>query len=172
MYNKAGAEAYFMAEKQTALFILIVGAAALISAVLLYWLGGKPFWKGFALPLGLIALVQLAVGYTVYTRSDSQRKDVVYKMDMNPQAIANEELPRMEKVMKQFVVYRYAEIVLLAAGVILFFYFRQKPTGAFWSGVGLALALQAVLMLAVDFTAEQRGEKYMQVLNEGGRSGA
>ena len=164
MYNKAGAEAYFMAEKQTALFILIVGAAALISGVLLYWLGGKPFWKGFALPLGLIALVQLAVGYTVYSRSDSQRKDIVYKMDMNPQAIAAEELPRMQKVMKQFVVYRSVEMVLLAAGVILFFYFRQKPTGAFWCGVGIALALQAVLMLGFDAVAEKRGAVYTHQL--------
>jgi hypothetical protein len=101
------------------------------------------------------------VGYTVYTRSDAQRKDIVYKMDMNTDALLKEELPRMEKVMKNFAIYRYTEIALVLAGTFLFFFLRNDSAKQFWMGLAAALALQAALMLLTDGFAERRGNRYL-----------
>jgi hypothetical protein len=91
--------------------------------------------------------------------------DIVYKMDMNPATIGNEEIPGMKKVMKLFTVYRYIEIVLLVTGIVLVVYCRKNEQQQFWMGLGMALALQAGIMLLADGFAESRGRKYLEGLN-------
>jgi hypothetical protein len=83
-------------------------------------------------------------------------------MDMNTDALINEEVPRMEKVMKNFVVYRYTEIGLLLGGVLLFIFFRSNPERQLWMGIGAGLALQAAIMLLADGLAERRGHTYLE----------
>lgn len=162
MFTKADVEKYFIAEKSESLLFIIIGIAAIVTAAI-FFVGLKtPFWKGAAIPLFAIALLQITVGYTVYKRSDEQRKDMVYKMDMDPTAITKKEIPRMETVMNNFVVYRWVEIVLLAAGLVLFFMYRNNAAKAFWCGLGVSLALQAAVMLAADYFAEARGRVYLE----------
>ncbi len=161
MFTKADAEAYFNGEKQECFLFVVIGIVAIITALLLFFYFKYSWGKGAAWPLLLIGLIQVAVGYAVYARSDAQRKDIVYKMDMNPDALRSEELPRMEKVMKNFVAYRYTEIGLLIVGLVLVMVFRSNPDKQFWLGLGAALAFQAVLMLFADGIAEQRGSRYL-----------
>lgn len=160
MFTRANAEAYFNAEKNESLLFLVIGITAIVSAVLLVALLKTNFYKGMAIPLFMIGVVQAVVGYTVYAPSDKQRVDIVYKMDMDPSALKTSELPRMEKVMKNFAVYRYTEIGLLIAGLAMFVFFRRNDQQQFWAGFGIALALQAFLMLFADGFAESRGRKY------------
>ena len=103
-------------------------------------------------------------GYTVYARSDNDRKRNVYTYDMNPAEIKDKEIPRMEKVMKNFSIYRYAEIALLILGIGLFFYFNKNETQIFWKGFGLTLAIMAVVALSADYFAEKRGAGYLNGL--------
>ena len=98
-----------------------------------------------------IALIQVVVGYTVYARSDRQRTDIVYAFDMNPDKLENEELPRMHAVNRNFVIYRWVEILLFVAGLVLVFTCKNDAGKQFWLGLGLALALQAAVMLIADF---------------------
>ena len=164
MITKAQAEAYFIAEKQESLLFLIIGAIAIVTA-LVFWFGIKsPLLKGVAIPLLLVGLIQTVVGYTVYSRSDAQRKDIVYKMDLNPEAIQHQELPRMEKVMRSFVIYRWVEIALLIAGLVLIILYKNNNTKAMLLGVGIGLAIQSVLMLGADYFAEKRGADYFKGL--------
>lgn len=160
---------YFVAEKQESLLFLVVGIVAIILALLFFFFikSNPSFYKGAAIPLLLIGLIQATVGYTVWARSDKQRMDVAYKMGMEPVGfIKNEELPRMQIVNKNFVIYRYTEIVLAITGIALFVLFRNKTEKAFWFGLGITLAIQSVLMLGADYFAEQRAKIYTAELNK------
>src|SRR6187549_355090 len=110
---------YFSGEKQESLLFLTVGIIAVLLAVV-FWFFIKTnpsFYKGAAIPLLIIGLIQMTVGYTVYSRTDEQRKDIAYKIGIDPATLVKQtELPRMKKVMKNFVIYRWVEIAFIIAG--------------------------------------------------------
>jgi predicted membrane channel-forming protein YqfA (hemolysin III family) len=154
---------YFIAEKQESLLFLLVGIVAVTLSLLFFFVmkSNPSFNKGAAIPLILVGLIQIVVGYTVYVRSDKQRMDVAYKIGMEPVSfIKNEELPRMQTVNKNFVIYRYTEIALAIAGIVLILLFRKEPDKAFWFGLGVTLAIQSVIMLGADYFAEKRALLY------------
>jgi uncharacterized membrane protein HdeD (DUF308 family) len=160
MFTKTDIEAYFLAEKQGSLLFMVVGLVAIALALLFLFLVRGKFYKGAALPLLLIGIIQLSASYTVFRRSDEDRVRNVYAYDANPYQLKNDELPRMKKVNSRFVTYRWIEIMLTLAGAVLVFYFRAKPSGQFWFGLGVTLALQGVIMLGADYMAEQRSRAY------------
>jgi len=160
---------YFTAEKQESLLFLIIGIAAIALAIVFYFfIKNKPsFFKGAAIPLVAIGIIQCIVGYTVYSRSEKQAVDIAYNIGLEPTSFTKqEELPRMEKLMKKFVIYRYVEILLALAGLGLFLYFRNNGSKMFWKGLGLTLAIQALLMLGADYFAESRGKIYKAELQK------
>ncbi|CAN5394659.1 hypothetical protein BH10BAC2_BH10BAC2_48170 [soil metagenome] len=164
MFTKADIEKYFIAEKQESLLFMIIGIAAIAIALigLFYW--KTQFWKGASIPLLLIAVIQIIVGYTVYARSDQQRTNIVYAFDMDPSKLQNEELPRMKDVNKNFVIYKWIEIILAVAGIALALVYKSNPDKLLIVGIGIALALQAIIMLSVDFIAEKRAVDYSKGL--------
>jgi hypothetical protein len=166
MFSKQDIEKYFFAEKQIGLLFIVIGALALVLAIVFFLLLKTNFYKGAAVPLLVIGLVQLAVGFTVYRRSDADRKTMVYSYDMDPSRIRNEELPRMQKVMKNFTIIKWVEIIFIAAGLFLIYYYRFNTEKAFWFGVGLTLTIQSILMLVADFSAEKRGRIYTAGLTQ------
>lgn len=160
---------YFIAEKQESLLFLIIGLIAIILSII-FWFFIKTnpaFFKGLAIPLLAIGLIQTVVGYTVYNRSDKQKMDVAYNIGIEPAGyIKQTEIPRMENVMKNFVIYRWIEIAFIVTSFILIFLFRSNPDKSFWYGFGIGLAMQAVIMLGADYFAEQRGEVYINELQK------
>ncbi len=160
MFTKADIEKYFNAEKQASLLFLIIGSVAIITAIVLFFFLKTNFYKGAAIPLLVLGLLVGVVGYTVYKRSDSDRQRNVYAYDMNPTQLKEKELPRMKKVEKNFIVYRYTEILLLLIGAALYIYFIKDVKNDFWKGFGLALAVMALLALVADYVAEKRGKVY------------
>lgn len=160
MFTKADIEKYFIAEKQESLLFMIIGIVAIAIALigLFYW--KTQVWKGASIPLLLIAVIQIIVGYTVYARSDQQRTNIVYAFDMDPSKLQNEELPRMQEVNKNFLIYRWIEIILAAAGIALALVYKSNSDKQFIVGIGVALALQAIIMLSADFMAEKRAHSY------------
>ncbi|MEY2901338.1 MAG: hypothetical protein RLY89_444 [Bacteroidota bacterium] len=164
MLTKTLIEKYFLAEKNESLLFMAIGFLAIVLAVLGWLYFKTSFWKGASIPFLAIALIQLIVGYTVYSRSDEQRVDMVYSLDMNPDQITNVELPRMEVVNRNFVIYRWVEIFLLLLGMGLYVYFRENTPQEFWKGVGFALCLQALFMLGADYFAEQRAHDYTEAI--------
>jgi hypothetical protein len=160
MFSKPDIEKYFIAEKQESFLFLVIGAIALILAIAFFFFLKTNFYKGAAIPLVLTGLIQLAVGYTVYKRSDGDRVRNVYAYDMNPGQLKNEELPRMKTVNKNFVIYRWVEIACILGGAVLIFYCKTNPDKAFWYGLGMTLVIQATLMLGADYFAEKRAIQY------------
>lgn len=168
MFSKSDIEKYFNAEKSESLLFLIVGIIAVVLSVIFFFFmkSNTSFFKGAAIPLLLIGIIQGVVGYTVYKRSDEDRKRNVYAYDMNPSQLKDPEITRMEAVMKNFIIYRWVEIAFIAAGLILLFMFRTNPDKSFWYGLGLALVTQSALMLSLDFFAEKRGHIYLKGIRE------
>lgn len=158
-----------MEEKQTGLIFLIIGSVAVVLAVVFFFLikSNPSFFKGAAIPLIAIGLLQGIVGYTIYSRSDKQRKDIAYQIGLEPISfVKSNELPRMEKVMKNFTVYKIAEIVLLIIGIGLILYYNKTPDKVFWKGLGTTLAIMAIIGLIADFYAEKRAKGYTAELQK------
>ena len=161
---KGEIEKYFMAEKQESLIFCLIGIAALLVAAGFFFFWKTNFSKGAAIPLLIIGLLQAIVGYAVFARSDEQRISNVYAADMNPGKLSNEELPRMRTVTKSFVVYRLVEISFILAGILLVIIFNGPPSRSFFSGLGLSLAIQSLLMLGADSLAAKRAGIYRKQL--------
>ncbi|MCC6599319.1 MAG: hypothetical protein IT223_01435 [Crocinitomicaceae bacterium] len=164
MLTKQIIEKYFFEEKQSGLFFLMIGIAAIAISLVLYFYLKTSAWRGMAIPLFAIGIFQGIAGYSVFSRSDRQRVDIVYAHDMNPALIKNKEIPRMEKRMRGFIVFRYVEILLMAAGLFLFFFFRNNTEWSFWWGIGITLFIQLLIIILVGYFAEHRGQEYLHAL--------
>lgn len=153
---------YFNAERaESSLFI----AMGLLSAglALFFWFAmKKPLASGAAWPLLLIALIQVTVGTSVYLRSPKDIERVQRFAQSDRPLIGSEEIPRMHQVMRNFVLYRWIEISLIVVGILLVW---AAGPESFWRGVGIGLAVQAALMLMLDYFAEKRGGEYLAFLD-------
>jgi len=91
---------------------------------------------------------------------NADRIRVVYALTMNPDDLKEKELPRMETVNKNFVIYRYVEIALLIVGIIGIAFYKNNVDKQFMYGIAVALTIQAMLMLGADYFAEKRALVY------------
>lgn len=158
---------YFAAERAESLLFLGIGLVALFTAGW-FWFehAAGSFYRGMAVPLAGVGLIQLVVGVAVFFRTPADVRRVEGYWREAPDKLRSEEIPRMQEVMRNFVTYRWMEITLSLAGLILILLVRQVT---FWKGVGAGLFLQAGIMLLLDFFAERRGQRYLEALEEEGR---
>lgn len=154
-------EKYFNAEKYESLLFVLVGIVSIAFAAYFFVKVKQPFYKGMAYPLIAIAFIQIVVGRSVYLRTPKDIKRVQEIIQTDKAKIKIEEIPRMELVMKNFSLYKWIEIALVAIGIIMFFYFQST---ALRKGVGLGLLIQAGFMFLLDFFAENRGKIYLDYL--------
>jgi hypothetical protein len=154
---------YFNGEKAESFVFIAIGIVALIMAFYFIVILKTSFWRGVALPFMLVALLEFIVGYTIVKRSPKDISRVESFIKVQPSKIASDEIPRMEKVMKNFVVFRYVEICLIVLGIILMY---SSLNDTFWRGIGLGLFIQASIVLSLDFFAERRGHEYLYYLTE------
>ena len=166
MFTKTGIEKYFMAEKNLGLLLIIVGAIGIVAAIIFFIVMKTSWHKGAAIPFLLVGLFQLYMGNKVFKNADEQRKAAVYAYDMNPASLKENELPKMEKAVKGMTSFIIIEAVLLVAGIALFVYFRKDTSKLFWAGLGMALAIEALLCLFVEITAKSKTEAYIKGLKE------
>src|ERR1700712_879723 len=166
MLTKADIEKYFIAEKQESLVFLVIGMLALMLAVIFYFASKTQIYRGAAIPLFILGLLQAIAGYTVYIKSDDQRVSQVYAYDMNPDQLKTVELTRMRKVKTNFLIYRWIEIGVFIAGLITIFLFRNDPAKTFWLGLGITLATMSAELFMADFIAEKRAVNYVSLLEE------
>jgi hypothetical protein len=152
---------YFNAEKAESLLFIGFGICAIILSVYFFFLIKESFWKGLAIPLVFFSIVQIVIGTTIFTRSPKDNLRVENLLKYEPQKVQTEEIPRMEKVMKNFVFYRYFEIAMIFIGIILMYALSNY---GFWKGFGLGLFIQCAVLLSLDFFAERRGHYYFEYL--------
>ena len=160
MFSKQEIEKYFLSEKQMCFSFIVIGAAAIVLALVFFFILKTDFYKGAAIPLLIIGLVQLVGCLVIYKKSDDIRIRTVYAFDMNPGQLKNEELPRMKTVLKNFAVFKWVETALIITGLALIFYYRQDAAKTFWYGLGLALTVMALITLFADYSSERRAIMY------------
>ena len=160
MFSKTDIEQYFSAEKQAGFIFLSFGIVAVIAAIILIFVLKTPFYKGAAIPMIIVGLIAGGIGFTIYKRSDEDRKRNVYAFDLNPDELKQKEYPRMLKVMKSFRAIIIAEVVFLIVAIFLFFYFRTNASQQLWSGVGAGLLTMAIIALILDISAQRRAAVY------------
>lgn len=154
---------YFNGEKAESYLFIIIGIVALVIALYFIFILKTSFWKGVAIPFIAVALLEFIVGYTIVTRSPEDIIRVEQFIQISPQNIGTQEIPRMEKVMNNFVIFRYIEIGLIILGIIMMY---SSINDNLWRGIGLGLFMQASIVLSLDFFAERRGHSYMKYLEE------
>jgi len=154
---------YFDGEKAESYIFILIGVIAFTMALYFLIAFKTSFWKGVAIPFIIVALLEFIVGYTIVTRSSKDSIRVQTYITNEPLKIQIDEIPRMEKVLSNFVIYRYVEIGLIIFG-IAFMYSSMNDT--FWRGIGLGLFIQASIVLSLDFFAERRGHIYIEYLKE------
>ena len=154
-------EKYFNAEKNESILFLLAGIGAILLAVYFLVKIKQPFYNGLAYAFITIAIIQITVGSTIYFRSPKDIIRVSSMMQSDKSKISKEEIPRMQKVMKNFKLFKWIEIFLTVISFSLFLFFPQNPL---LRGIGLGLFIQAILMLAFDFFAENRGKSYLEFL--------
>ncbi len=154
---------YFNGEKWESYLFLVMGILTISISLYLLFVLTTSFWKGVAIPFILVGVLELVVGYTIVNRSPKDILRVENFIRNEPHKIQSEEIPRMEKVMTNFKVFRIAEIILIALGILLM-YSTMEDT--FWRGLGLGLFIQAGSVLGLDFFAERRGHTYLGFLQD------
>jgi hypothetical protein len=154
---------YFNGEKSESYIFILIGVIALVMALYFIFVLKSSFWKGVAIPYIIVALLEFIVGYTIVTRSPKDITRVENFIKKETQSIKTLEIPRMEKVMSNFVIFRYVEIALIIVGMALMY---SSMSDTFWRGIGLGLFIQASIVLCLDFFAERRGHNYMEYLKE------
>ena len=155
-------KSYFMAEKSESLFFIVIGLFTISFSAYTLWRWGDTFYKGFAIPVILIGLIQIVVGGTVYFRTDKQIADLKATFESEKYAFKSMEKPRMELVMKNFSLYKKIEVAFVVIGLLLIF---LVPAKEFWLGIGVGLLLQGAIMLTADIFAERRGTTYLKEVN-------
>ena len=80
---------YFAAEKQESLLFVAAGAVALLAAALLLR-GGGPY-RAMAWPLLAVGVIQLAVGGSVFLRTESQVATLEARLAADPAGFRAEE---------------------------------------------------------------------------------
>ena len=152
---------YFTGERLESFLFFGLGILGLAIAISFLFILKTSFLKGVAIPFLLVSFLEIVVGLTLIYRSPKDIIRVEAYLSEKNEMIQNEEIPRMEGVMRNFVIFRYTEIALIIVGIILMYGFRQN---LLLNGIGLGLFIQSSVVLLLDFFAERRGEVYLAYL--------
>lgn len=153
---------YFAGEKAESVLFIAAGATALIAGIA-FWLRGAPVLRGASIPLVAVAIIQLVVGATVFSRTDGQVRALATQLEQQPAAFKAEESARMAVVNDNFDLYKQIEIALALAGLGMAAWGMQRAR-PFLAGAGCGLALQALFTLVLDAFAEARADAYTLAL--------
>ena len=152
---------YFNKEKKESVYFISLGFLACLISVFYLFVKKQPFYNGVSYAFIAIGLIQLVVGISIYFRCDIDTVRVLHFIEKERKSIKDYEIPRMELVMKNFMIYRWVEMALIGVGLILFLRCELKSLG---NGLGIGLFIQASIMLFLDYLAEKRGSVYLNYL--------
>jgi hypothetical protein len=142
------------------------GAAATLASagVLVFYDGeGEDFWRGAAIPVLAIGLVQAATGASILLRTPSWVEDFDARLNTDPAGYRREELERMERINFQYDLVRWVEIILFAGGAGLITYGVIQEDDRF-IGAGVGLAAQILFTFLTDIWAASRAHAYTEAL--------
>jgi hypothetical protein len=163
MFTHAHIQEYFRAEKWKGVILIFLGGAGFVLSLFLFT-GQSPFFQGLAVPIGLIGVSQVIMGYAIYN-GNAKRLDEHSDAQIDYKELRNEVI-RMQHEMRTVSVYRMVEIAFIIVGLFLIYLYRADPDHEFLYGFGLALASYVFVMFCVDYFTEMRGRAHVHKINE------
>ncbi|MGH8029435.1 MAG: hypothetical protein ACREO3_05825 [Arenimonas sp.] len=153
---------YFNGEKNGGLVLVAIAIVGLAAAVT-FW---QPRWelRSFAVTLGILAVAELALGIGLYLRTDPQVANLLTQFGSNGAGIYSDEVARMVRVQRNFVVIQYVEVAIIIGGALVALLLKGRPWVA---GIALGLLIHAAVLLAFDLVAERRGAVYLAAIKAG-----
>ena len=149
---------YFAGEKRESMIFTCAGVAAIAVAV---WLWTTP-WRGAVYPLVIFGLIHLAVGGAIYLRTDLQVATVEAARQEAPASLRGDERARMKVVVRNFRIYRWVELAVIALGLVLVWRYADRPT---WYAAGVGCIAEGAVTLVLDLFAEARADRYLRWLS-------
>ena len=153
---------YFREEKVESLIFGIVSILLIVLSCYLFFGVKSSFSKGIATVLLVSGLTGCIVGGTVFFRTDQQVRELTSLFKNNPNGFLQKELPRMEKVMKSFKMYKFIYLVSFLCALSFIYLLKVE----YWQGLALGLLVFGTLGMIIDLVAERRGELYLNALLE------
>jgi hypothetical protein len=153
---------YFAGEKSAGVLVALVGLLGLAAALFF----SQPRWelRPLAVTLGVLALVEVALGVGLFLRTGPQVDQLLAQLASEAARFYTEEGARMAKVQRNFVTLERVWIGLVTAGSLVAVTQKHRP----WiSGIALGLLLNAAFLLAFDLVAERRGAIYLREIERG-----
>lgn len=154
---------YFEQEKTAAL--IGMGGATVAGGTGAFLVTQGDLSKGIGYSLIGIGAIGLVVGGTVYFRTDGQREKLEKQLETAPLEYKKFEGARMERVITQFTILKIGELSIFAGGVATTVVgVTQKAD--LTTGIGIGLALDAVLLLLFDYFADARAQTYFRQITD------
>ena len=157
---------YFKAEKTNAIYMMGIGMVSILSSIFFTLIWSGLFWKGLALSLSLIGLMQLCLGFIFFLRNGSQVEKLKGALAYTPQKVILEESLRMKKLSKNLTILRNLETGFVFIGMILCFLWMSNFLGEFSFGTGVGLIIQSALLLVIHILGEWRADIYAHHLHQ------
>ena len=152
---------YFNAERAESVVFIVAALLALAASVWCLLVLKQSFYFGMAISLATIAALQLIVGVTIYQRSPQDTARVQQMIQLEPDRLQSQEVPRMRVVMRNFKIYLGVELTLL---ILSLFAMTLVTPGSLARGLALGMALQAAFTAVLDLIATLRGGAYLSWL--------
>lgn len=152
---------YFKAQKRDSIYWIALGMLS-IALTVFFVSKRQPYYNGLAYVFFATGLIQIITGMTVYLRSDMDRISVSYFIQKDFQLIGEREIPRIELLMKEYAIFWKVEIGCIALGLLLWMFCNPSSLG---NGIGIGLTVQAVVLLVLDYLAQNRVQIYRDFLH-------
>lgn len=150
---------YFTAEKHGGLIAFVLGIIALLISLYLFIYGST--YKGMLYPMALFGLIEVGVGAGLFLKTDKQVSGLMQLQAKSVAEFKKVEVPRMQKVMRNFKVLKIAWLFLIGASVALGFYFLNND---FIYSFCMGLVIQVAVLLIFDLYAEKRASAYLSYI--------
>lgn len=151
---------YFTGEKNGGLVLIGMGVAMLIAAIVFF--PAKLELRSFAITVAAWSLLELSVGIGLFLKTDAQVGALQTQLTADKAALIATEMPRMEKVQRNFVFIQYVWLAFIVLGAGLGWFFKESNTTL--AGVALGFLLNAAMFLPFEISAERRGAVYLAAL--------
>ena len=153
---------YYAGEKSEALIFLGTGVFSIGLGSFLVTRDSR-FARGAGYPTLTVGVLQTIFAASYHASIDGRVADLKKDLDTDPVAHRKRELDRIAGVNRRFVIFRYVELGIIAAGAALATVGFVKKNDIL-KGLGIGLAVESALFLSLDFFAERRAHQYRSKL--------
>jgi hypothetical protein len=153
---------YYAGEKAEALIFLGTGVFSIGLGSFLVTRDSL-FARGAGYPTLAVGVLQTIFAASYHAGIDGKVDDLKKQIDKDPAAHRTKEIDRIAGVNRRFVIFRYAELGIIATGAALSTVGFVKKIDVL-KGLGIGLGVEAALFLSLDFFAERRAHQYRDKL--------